>query len=88
MPVAKRNLPTYAIVELLMRLAKHNASIGEYKTHKTLSTGVRVRTSGGNIVFDESLIMDQFHHPEHITDEILIKLASAFKISGRPFQAV
>ena len=75
----KYNLPTYAIVELLIRLAKYNASIGDYKNHSVYNSGVIVKTSGGTIDFTKSLISKQFEHPELITDADLAKVASIFK---------
>ena len=58
------NLPTYAIVELLIRLEPHNTAIGGYKNHSFYNDGVMVKTTGGIIHFPEKLIMQQFHDPE------------------------
>jgi len=78
----KHNLPTYAIVELLMRLAEHNNSIGDYKNHSVYSEGVMVKTSGGTIRFPETLIMLQFEAPELVTAHALLETASSFKPSN------
>ena len=47
--MAKHHLPTYVIVELLIRLSQHNYLIGDYKYHSVFGTGVMVKTSGGSI---------------------------------------
>jgi hypothetical protein len=78
------NLPTYAIVELLMRLAPHNNSIGDYKNHSFYDDGVMVKTTGGIIRFPETLIMQQFHDPEKISDKLLLEVSSSFN----PFRSV
>jgi hypothetical protein len=75
----KNNLPTYAIVELLMRLAQHNTSIGDYKNHSAFDEGVMVKTSGGTIRFPMALIMQQFEDPEMVSDTVLLNIASSFK---------
>lgn len=74
----KNHLPTYAIVELLIRLEKHNASIGDYKNHRELNRGVMVKTSGGSIEFPRELVVQQFDNPEKITETELAKAAEAF----------
>jgi len=73
------NLPTYAIVELLMRLAQHNEVIGDYKDHKVNHTEVLVKTTGGNISFPKTLIMQQFEDPGLINDHLLLETISSFK---------
>jgi hypothetical protein len=75
----KSNLPTYAIVELLMRLTPHNDLIGDYKNHSIYDDGVMVKTTGGTIRFSEALIMQQFQDPELVTDQVLTEIASSFK---------
>ena len=75
----KSNLPTYAIVELLIRLEKHNSEIGGYKNHTEFDGGVMVKTSGGSIEFPRELIEQQFHDPERITESELKKTALLFK---------
>ena len=75
----KSNLPTYAIVELLIRLEKHNSSIGDYKNHTEFDGGVIVKTSGGSIEFPKALVEQQFHNPERITERELEKTALLFK---------
>lgn len=75
----KSNLPTYAIVELLIRLEKHNPAIGGYKNHTEFDEGVMVKTSGGSIEFPKVLVERQFHDPEQITEKDLEKTAILFK---------
>jgi hypothetical protein len=77
--MSKSNLPTYAIVELLIRLEKHNPSIGGYKNHTEFDEGVIVRTSGGSIEFPKGLVEQQFHNPEQITERDLEKTALLFR---------
>jgi hypothetical protein len=74
----KFNLPTYAIVELLIRLAKHHPSIGDYKNHTVYDTGVMVKTSCGTIRFPNALVQQQFESPELITEVQLADTASFF----------
>jgi len=75
----KNSLPTYAIVELLIRLEKHDSSIGDYKNHSESGNGIIVKTTGGSILFPESLIMQQFESPELIGDNELAAIASLFR---------
>jgi hypothetical protein len=75
----KQNLPTYAIVELLMRLAHHDKSIGDYKNHSINDEAVMVKTTGGTIRFPIELIMQQFENPELVTDAVLLHTTSSFK---------
>lgn len=75
----KSNLPTYAIVELLIRLEKHNPSIGGYKNHTELDQGVIVKTSGGSIEFRKELVEQQFQNPELITEKELEKTSLLFR---------
>ena len=75
----KDNLPTYAIVELLIRLEKHDPDIGDYKNHSELPTGVMVKTTRGSIHFPQSLIIQQFQTPELISDAELAAIASLFR---------
>ncbi len=77
--MSKHNLPTYAIVELLMRLMPHDNAIGNYKDHSIYDEGVIVKTSGGIIHFPQGLVMQQFESPELVTDNALLKVASTFK---------
>jgi len=74
----KSNLPTYAIVELLIRLSKFDTAIGDYKDHAVYDDEVIVKTSKGNIRFPRALILQQFEAPEQITDEQLKKVALWF----------
>ena len=76
--MTKRNIPAYAIVELLMRLSHYNKRIGDYKGHAIRADDVLVKTSGGRINFSQTLIMRQFAHPELIGHDELIKAASQF----------
>jgi len=73
------NLPTYAIVELLMRLSSHNEVIGNYKDHKVDDAEVVVKTTGGAIRFPQELVMQQFDDPELIDDHLLLETISSFK---------
>jgi hypothetical protein len=78
----KSNLPTYAIVELLIRLAKFDSLIGDYKDHAVYDDEVIVKTSGGNIRFPALLVAQQFQSPELITDEQLKKVAQWFNAAN------
>jgi len=80
--MTKHNLPTYAIVELLIRLEKHNSSIGGYKNHSVYDNGVIVKTSGGSITFSQLLITQQFEAPELITEDELANTATLFRASN------
>jgi hypothetical protein len=75
----KQNLPTYAIVELLMRLADHDKSIGDYKNHSLNGEGVIVKTTGGTIYFPFELIIQQFENPELVSDTALLNTTNSFK---------
>ena len=75
----KNNLPTYAIVELLIRLLNHNSTIGDYKNHTVYNTSVMVKTSGGVIEFPQSLVIRQFEDPELITNDELAEAATLFR---------
>jgi hypothetical protein len=75
----RTNIPVYAIVELLMRLAHHNKNIGDYKGHKIKENDVLVKTSKGNITFATPLIMKQFHDPASVTADDLLKVLSLFR---------
>jgi hypothetical protein len=77
--MTKNNLPTYAIVELLIRLAKYNEAIGDYKGHAAYDNEVIVKTSGGTIVFLQTIVIKQFESPELITDDELVTIGAAFK---------
>ncbi|HVS93506.1 MAG TPA: hypothetical protein VHB54_07245 [Mucilaginibacter sp.] len=74
----KSNLPTYAIVELLIRLSGHNSVIGDYKDHAVSEDEVIVKTSGGTIKLPVALIERQFASPESITEEELARTVSRF----------
>jgi len=79
--VTKDSLPTYAIVELLMRLAHFDPFIGDYKGHTTHTDGAIVKTTHGNIIFSKTLIRQQFEHPELVTDDELKQITLLFKPS-------
>ena len=73
------NLPTYAIVELLMRLEQFSKVIGGYKDHRINHTEVLVKTTGGAIRFPQTLIMQQFENPDLISDHLLLQTISSFE---------
>ncbi len=75
----RNDLPTYAIVELLIRLSDHNFTIGDYKDHTVSDDEVVVKTTAGIIRFPESLIMQQFEAPELITSHQLTSTVSSFR---------
>jgi len=77
----KSSLPTYAIVELLIRLSQYNHLIGNYKNHSIFDTGVVVKTSSGSIKFSLSIIQRQFENPDAISESELVTLAQLFKQS-------
>ncbi|WP_295773053.1 hypothetical protein [uncultured Mucilaginibacter sp.] len=77
--MSKDTLPTYAIVELLIRLADFNASIGDYKDHIPHEFGVMVKTTKGHINFSRQLIMQQFNNPALIDEPQLKEVALLFK---------
>jgi len=75
----QNNLPTYAIVELLIRLTQHNSSVGDYRGHAVNEKDVIVKTSRGSIRFAQSLIVQQFESPELITEDDLLRAALSFR---------
>jgi len=77
--VTKDILPTYAIVELLMRLGQINPHVGDYKDHTVYTTGVMVKTTNGSITFAKDLIKQQFNDPELIAEAELKNVLQAFK---------
>jgi hypothetical protein len=80
--MAKNNLPTYAIVELLIRLAKHNEAIGDYRDHAVYDNDVIVKTSSGTIIFPQTIVIKQFESPELITEDELVTIGARFKPLG------
>ena len=76
--MTKNTLPTYAIVELLIRLSHINPLIGDYNGHLAYEDGVVVKTTAGTIVFPNALIGQQFNHPDLITEAELKALAALF----------
>lgn len=77
--MTKDTLPTYAIVELLIRLAQIDPHIGDYKDHAIYTDAVIVKTTLGHITFSKVLIRQQFNHPELITEAELKKTIITFK---------
>jgi len=77
--VTKETLPTYAIVELLIRLEQIDPHIGSYKDHAIFTDGVIVKTTLGNITFTKTLIRQQFSNPEQVTEVALKKTMLTFK---------
>ena len=77
--MTKDTLPTYAIVELLIRLAQINPHIGDYKDHAVYTDAVIVKTTLGHFTFSKALIRQQFNQPELITEADLIKAIETFK---------
>ena len=73
------NLPAYAIVELLIRLADLNENIGDYKGHVLRNGQVMVKTTAGSIVFTTGIVLRQFESPERITTDDLAQVAALFK---------
>lgn len=74
----QHNLPLYAIVELLMRIALYNKSIGSYKDHSDEGDNVRVTTTAGYISFSTNLIAKQFLTPEEVTNSELSNAIATF----------
>lgn len=79
----RSNLPTYAIVELLMRIARYTKTIGDYKDHRIIGLNVLVKTNKGMLSFPQSLIMQQFENPELINDKALLKQARGTFKAGK-----
>ncbi|MGN8070823.1 hypothetical protein [Mucilaginibacter sp. SG564] len=77
--MTRNHLPTYVIVELLIRLSQHNYLIGDYKYHSVFDTGVMVKTSGGSINFPTQIVLRQFEDPAKISDDELSQMALRFK---------
>lgn len=71
-------LPTYAIVELLIRLAEINTSVGSYKGHSLHEHGVMVKTTNGYINFPYTLVKQQFQQPETIGKDELQAIAGFY----------
>jgi hypothetical protein len=75
----RNDLPTYAIVELLIRLEKYDHSIGNYKDHAFYDGEVIVKTTAGSIRMPQELVQQQFESPETISDSELTKIATQFR---------
>jgi hypothetical protein len=75
----KSPLPTYAIVELLIRLSQYNHLIGNYKNHSVFDSGVMVKTLSGSIKLPLNIIHRQFENPGSISESELANLALLFK---------
>ncbi len=71
-------LPVYAIVELLIRLTDFEPQIGDYRGHRAVDDQVIVKTTNGSIILSNDLVLRQFHTPENITTDELIRLAASF----------
>lgn len=76
--MSKDDLPTYAIVELLIRLSEINPLIGAYKDHAFHEHGIIVKTANGHINFAFPLVAQQFNEPHLITREELSAVAAYF----------
>jgi hypothetical protein len=74
----KDELPTYAIVELLIRLSDINPQIGNYKDHHIQDSHVIVKTTHGYIRFPHPIVMQQFNNPDLITEQQLTDIAETF----------
>ena len=77
--MTKDTLPTYAIVELLIRLAQLNPHIGDYKGHSTSADNDIVKTTNGKIPLLITLIWQQFEQPDLITEADLKQVILAFQ---------
>lgn len=75
----KHNIPVYAIVELLILIAQHDNSIGDYRGHTVRDNHVLVKTTGGSLTFSHALIMKQFSDPEHVDRTDLLSALSTFR---------
>ncbi len=73
--MSKNDLPTYAIVELLIRLSSFNPTIGNYKDHYLNNENVIIKTAHGCVTLGQELIMRQFNVPEEITEHELKLIA-------------
>jgi len=78
--MSKDDLPTYAIVELLIRLSEEYPLIGNYKDHAFHEYGIIVKTTNGHINLPVSLVLQQFNKPGLITKAELNTVANYFKI--------
>ncbi|WP_448700903.1 hypothetical protein ACFGVR_02450 [Mucilaginibacter sp. AW1-3] len=77
--MTKNTIPTYAIVELLIRLEQIDPHIGDYKDHAIYTDAVIVKTTLGHITFPKTLIAQQFNQPELISITELKDAALSFK---------
>jgi hypothetical protein len=77
--MSKNDLPTYAIVELLIRLLPFNPTIGNYKDHYLSNENVIVKTAHGPITLPHDLVIRQFNAPEDILDYELKAVALQLK---------
>ena len=77
--MSKNDLPTYAIVELLIRLSSFNPTIGNYKDHHLNNEDVIVKTAYGPVTLPQEMIMRQFNAPEAITEHELKAVALQLK---------
>ncbi len=77
--MSKNDLPTYAIVELLIRLSSFNPTIGNYKDHHLNNENVIVKTAHGPVTLPQELILRQFNAPEEISENELKVIALQLK---------
>ncbi len=77
--MSKNDLPTYAIVELLIRLSSFNPTIGNYKDHYLNNENVIVKTAHGPVTLPQKLILRQFNAPEEISEDDLKAIALQLK---------
>ncbi len=77
--MSKNDLPTYAIVELLIRLSSFNPTIGNYKNHHLNNDNVIVKTVHGPVTLPRKLILRQFNAPEEISEDELRAIALQLK---------
>jgi hypothetical protein len=77
--MANNDLPTYAIIELLIRLGEIEPLIGNYQEHIPHEYGIVVKTTSGHINFNRGLVMQQLADPTLIDQQELTVIASLFK---------
>ncbi|MEJ2880272.1 hypothetical protein [Pedobacter sp. GR22-6] len=72
-------LSVYVIYELLIRLQELNPAVGEYLSYKKISAGIKVQTTTGSLEFPDTMLDQQFHHPESVAPADLNLLLGSFK---------
>lgn len=75
----KLEIPTYAIAELLIRMAAIQKGLGEYCDHQVWQNTVSVTTTNGKLDISKELIFKQVIAPDHILDFELAKSAFTFQ---------